>query len=72
MSSLYNILAEIGSILQDIIQLCIFIKKKSSDTGLPTKDATSTMTVESFVQSFLKNYVDYKRSLTVFLFSIFL
>ena len=29
-SSLYNLLAEIGSILQDIIQLCIFIKQKYS------------------------------------------
>ena len=27
-SSLHNLLAEIGSILQDIIQLCIFILKK--------------------------------------------
>ena len=30
MSSLYSLLAEVGSILQDIIQLCIFIKQKSS------------------------------------------
>ena len=28
--SLYNLLAEIGSFIQDIIQLCIFILKKSS------------------------------------------
>ena len=27
MSSFYNLLAEIGSILQDIIHLCIFIKQ---------------------------------------------
>ena len=29
MSSLHNLLAEIGSILQNIIQLCIFIKLPS-------------------------------------------
>ena len=28
MSSLYSLLAEIGSILLDLIQLCIFIKQK--------------------------------------------
>ena len=33
MSSLYNLLAEIGMILQDIIQLCNFIKQKNIPTA---------------------------------------
>ena len=40
-------------------------------TGLPTKNTTSTKTVESLSSLVLTNSLDCNRSLTVFLFPIF-
>ena len=52
---------------QHYFQICRFFLS----IGLPTKDTTSTTTVESLSSLVLTNSVDCNRSLTVFLFPIF-